>query len=102
MPNSEVAIIGAGPFGVSTAAWLQALGVEFRIFGAPMHRWLAQMPKGMFLKSEALASDLADPAGRFTLKEFCTKAAVPYPDGSTPVPIETFSRYALAFQKNSF
>ena len=34
-----VAVIGAGPFGVSTAAYLRSRGVEFRIFGSPMHRW---------------------------------------------------------------
>ena len=62
MPNStDVAIIGAGPFGVSIAAYLRFYGVDFRIFGTPMHRWRTHMPVGMFLKSEAFASNLADP-----------------------------------------
>ena len=56
-----VAVIGAGPFGVSTAAYLRSRGVEFRIFGSPMSRWRTQMPAGMFLKSEGFASSLADP-----------------------------------------
>lgn len=97
--NPAVAIIGAGPFGVSVAAYLRSFGVNFRIFGTPMHRWKARMPKGMFLKSEAFASNLADPTGSYTLQQFCAEEALPYPHGSSPVPIETFSQYAISFQK---
>ena len=56
MSHPTVAIVGAGPFGLSIAAYLRSFGVEFRIFGAPMNCWLAQMPKGMSLKSEGFAS----------------------------------------------
>jgi cation diffusion facilitator CzcD-associated flavoprotein CzcO len=66
-----VAIVGAGPFGLSVAAHLRSSGVPFRIFGTPMHRWRAHMPVGMFLKSEWDASELPDPAGRYTLQQFC-------------------------------
>ena len=37
--SSEVVIIGAGPYGLSTAAHLWAAGVSFRIFGEPMEFW---------------------------------------------------------------
>ncbi|WP_439392897.1 NAD(P)-binding domain-containing protein [Bradyrhizobium sp. PMVTL-01] len=92
-----VAVIGAGPFGVSTAAYLRSRGVQFRIFGSPMHRWLTQMPAGMFLKSEGFASNLADPIGRCTLQQFCEEQALPY-EGAR-VSLETFTRYALSFQQ---
>ncbi|MEH2556306.1 cation diffusion facilitator CzcD-associated flavoprotein CzcO [Bradyrhizobium algeriense] len=92
-----VAVIGAGPFGVSTAAYLRSLGVEFRIFGSPMNRWRTQMPAGMFLKSEGFASNLADPFGRCTLQQFCHEAALPY-EGER-VSLETFTRYAMSFQQ---
>jgi cation diffusion facilitator CzcD-associated flavoprotein CzcO len=92
-----VAVIGAGPFGVSTAAYLRSCGVEFRIFGSPMNRWRTQMPAGMFLKSDGSASDLADPIGRYTLQQFCEEAALPY--GNAPVSLETFTRYAVSFQQ---
>jgi hypothetical protein len=39
-PVIDVAIIGAGPYGPSIAAHLQARGIEFRIFGKPMRNWL--------------------------------------------------------------
>jgi hypothetical protein len=71
--------------------------VEFRIFGSPMNRWRTQMPAGMFLKSEGFASNLGDPAGRYTLEQFCDGAALPY--GDAPVSLETFTRYAVSFQR---
>ena len=60
LSDSPVAIIGAGPFGLSVAAHLRGLNVPFRIFGTPMRRWREQMPVGMFLKSEWDAWNLAD------------------------------------------
>ncbi|MBR1132224.1 NAD(P)-binding domain-containing protein [Bradyrhizobium iriomotense] len=93
-----VAIVGAGPFGLSVAAHLRSRGVRFRIFGTPMHRWRAQMPLGMFLKSEWEASSISDPAGRYTLRQFCAEARLPY--GKTPLPLDTFTRYAMAFQQH--
>jgi thioredoxin reductase len=97
--SSEVVIIGAGPYGLSIAAHLRARGIEFRIFGSPMHTWRAHMPAGMLLKSEAFASLLYDPDGRFTLKRFCRENGYAYRDTGFPVPLETFTKYGLAFQQ---
>ncbi len=95
----DVAIIGAGPYGLSIAAHLKARGVDFRIFGSPMHTWLSQMPKGMRLKSEGFASSLYGPASAFTLAQYCQQEGLPYADRGLPVPLETFASYGLAFQK---
>jgi thioredoxin reductase len=95
----DLAIIGAGPYGLSLAAHLNARGVNFRIFGPPMQTWLDRMPKGMKLKSEGFASSLYDPAGEFPLKEFCREKGLSYEDVGLPVPLETFSSYGLEFQK---
>jgi cation diffusion facilitator CzcD-associated flavoprotein CzcO len=97
--RSTVAIIGAGPFGVSIAAHLQSAGIDFRIFGKPMYRWRCQMPKGMFLKSEGCASSLSDPAGHSTLAQYCAENGLTYGDRGTPVSLEIFTRYALSFQR---
>ena len=35
----DVAIVGAGPYGLSLAAHLRAAGVNYRQFGLPMHLW---------------------------------------------------------------
>jgi thioredoxin reductase len=99
LTDLAVAIVGAGPFGLSVAAHLRSDGVDFRIFGSPMHRWLAQMPRGMFLKSEGCASNLFEPAGEYTLKRYCAERGVPYAGYGTPVSLETFAQYGLAFQR---
>jgi len=96
--HQTVAIIGAGPFGVSIATHLRSAGIDFCIFGKPMYRWRCQMPKGMFLKSEGCASNLSDPAGRCTLAEYCAKNRLPYGEWGSPVSLEIFTRYALTFQ----
>jgi cation diffusion facilitator CzcD-associated flavoprotein CzcO len=94
-----VAIIGAGPYGLSIAAHLRARGVEFRIFGTPMSSWQAQMPAGMMLKSHGFASNLFDPQRRYPLKRFCTENGIEYHDYGLPVSLETFTAYGLAFQE---
>jgi thioredoxin reductase len=98
-PIVDVAIVGAGPYGLSMAAYLAARGVSFRIFGSPMHTWLTQMPRGMRLKSEGFASTLYDPESSFTLGEYCQQQGIPYADLGLPVPLETFAAYGQAFQK---
>jgi cation diffusion facilitator CzcD-associated flavoprotein CzcO len=95
----DVAIIGAGPYGLSIAAHLRANGVSFRIFGEPMMNWRSRMPKGMHLKSDGFASSLFDPDRRCTLRQYCHDRGIPYADLGRPVPVETFWSYGLAFQK---
>ncbi len=99
MAKCDVAIIGAGPYGLSIAAHLKALGVDFRIFGLPMHTWLAHMPKGMRLKSEGFASRLYDPGSTFTLEAYCKEKGIPYSDIGLPVPLEVFASYGLEFER---
>jgi thioredoxin reductase len=97
--TTEVAIIGAGPYGLSIAAHLREAGVAFRIFGQPMHNWRARMPQGMHLKSDGFASSLYDPKGRLTLANYCAEHGIAYADLGKPVPVEVFAAYGLAFQK---
>jgi thioredoxin reductase len=99
MTNCDVAIIGAGPYGLSIAAHLKARGVDFRIFGKAMNFWLTHMPKGMRLKSEGFASSLYDPDSAFTLEVYCKEKGIPYSRMGSPVPLEVFTAYGLEFQK---
>lgn len=46
-PDCPVAVIGAGPYGLSSAAYLRARGIETRVFGEPMAFWQNQMPAGI-------------------------------------------------------
>jgi thioredoxin reductase len=95
----DVAIIGAGPYGLSIAAHLNAGYVSFRIFGKAMSFWSQQMPEGMRLKSEGFASSLYDPRGELTLAEYCRRKGLPYEHSGLPVPLETFVAYGHEFQR---
>src|SRR5215469_6786919 len=95
----DVAIVGAGPYGLSIAAHLDAGRVDYRIVGRPMHSWLAEMPRGMLLKSEGFASSLYDRRDEFPLRRYCAEQGIAYDDLGRPVPIEVFSAYGLDFQR---
>ena len=98
--NPTACIIGSGPYGVSIAAYLQFAGINFRIFGSPMRRWLSQMPEKMLLKSESsCASSLYEPTGLHTLERYCKNEGTPFPEYGTPVSREVFTKYALSFQR---
>ena len=95
----DIAIVGAGPYGLSIAAHLRGRGIPFRMFGRPMDSWMRHMPKGMMLKSDGFASNIYDPEGRFALKDFCSENGIEYGDAGTPVRLETFIAYGLAFKE---
>jgi predicted ATP-grasp superfamily ATP-dependent carboligase/thioredoxin reductase len=96
--DTEVAVIGAGPYGLSIAAHLRARGIDHEIFGEPMDTWSNHMPRGMCLKSEGFASNLSDPRGECTLGRFCAEEGLEYGDVGVPVALDTFERYGRAFQ----
>lgn len=95
----DVAIIGAGPYGLSIAAHLRARRTDFRVFGTPLSTWRTAMPKGMLLKSDGFASSLSAPAPHSSLAEYCRDRQLPYHPTNLPVPIETFVDYGLDFQR---
>jgi thioredoxin reductase len=97
--SSKIIIVGAGPYGLSIAAHLRERGVGFRIFGKPMANWQRKMPRGMLLKSDGFASNLADPSDRFTLEAFCAERGLSYAPEGYPVPREEFIAYGEAFQQ---
>jgi cation diffusion facilitator CzcD-associated flavoprotein CzcO len=80
----EVAVVGAGPYGLSIAAHLRKCGLSFRIIGPDMDTWISHMPNGMCLKSDGFASD--------------AERGIPYKDMGLPVKLETFREYGLAFR----
>ncbi|PYT90631.1 MAG: hypothetical protein DMG36_20405 [Acidobacteria bacterium] len=95
----DIAIIGAGPYGLSIAAYLRSLGLSFRIFGRLMDSWQSHMPKGMLLKSDGFASNIYDPEHSFTIKRFCADRGIVYSDNEIPVSLETFTAYGMAFKE---
>ena len=93
----DVAIVGAGPYGLSLAAHLRRAGISMRQFGKVMNPWRTAMPQGMFLKSQGFASNLSDPDGTHTLAAFCRATGRPYADYGLPVPLGQFIAYGQWF-----
>jgi len=94
--DCNVTIIGAGPYGLSAAAYLRSAGIETRIFGEPMAFWETQMPTGMCLRSNWGASHIADPGSRLTLDAYCQKNGSHVPK---PIPLSHFLSYGHWFQQ---
>lgn len=97
--TTGVAVIGAGPYGLSVAAHLRARGVPYRIFGRPMDSWRQHMPDGMALKSRPFASNLSDPGEEGTLGKYCSAIGMPIDPVGSPVSLELFGAYGLDFQR---
>lgn len=95
---TDIVIVGAGPYGLSIAAHLRRQGVDYRIYGMPMHNWRTRMPQGMLLKSDGFASNLMAPGGEMTLSDYCAARGIPYADEGIPVASENFIAYGDAFQ----
>ncbi|MFD8721943.1 FAD-dependent oxidoreductase [Streptomyces sp. NPDC059629] len=95
-----VAVIGAGPFGLSTAAHLRARGIPVRVFGDPMVSWRDHMPAGMILKSTPAASSLDCPQRGHTLADYCDAAGIRrLVTDEDIIPVETFIGYGEWFQQ---
>src|SRR5258706_14622777 len=63
----DVAVVGAGPYGLSIGSQLIASGLTIRVFGRPMQMWRAML-EGMMLKSYGSASNLTAPGNAYPLK----------------------------------
>src|SRR5436190_21017233 len=91
----DVAIVGAGPYGLATAAHLRARsGLDTRIFGEPMSFWRG-MPTKMLLRSPYAACNIGGPAG-MTLEDWRVGHELPL---EIPVPLERFLQYGAWFQQ---
>lgn len=99
MPHSvtscEVAVIGAGPYGLSAAAHLRQAGLATRVFGEPMSFWRRHMPKGMLLRSPWRATHMSDPKGQLSLDAYADAHGTAR---DQPLPIEEFVAYGDWFR----
>ncbi|HEY4990116.1 MAG TPA: FAD-dependent oxidoreductase [Opitutaceae bacterium] len=94
-PDCDVAIIGAGPYGLSAGAYLKGRGLGVRVFGEPMEFWAKKMPAGMLLRSPRAASSIGDPGNKASLEAYeAAKGVAP----KVRLPIETFVNYGRWFK----
>jgi lysine/ornithine N-monooxygenase len=90
----DVAVVGAGPFGLSVAAHLAHERV--RVFGEPMQTWRTRMPPDMRLRSDWEATSLSAPGDRGSISVWARAAGEPREE---PIPLPTFLRYADWFRE---
>lgn len=94
---TDIAIIGAGPHGLSAAARLRRAGVSCHVLGDPMSFWRT-MPRGMFLRSNRSATNIAEPDGELSLESFRADTGARI---EMPLPLERFIAYGEWLQRRA-
>lgn len=87
MSRKPVAIVGAGPYGLSLAAHLNHRGVQNRVFGRPMAFWaqIAAAGAERYLKSFCFGADLSTPVPGYAFADY-----------NRPRGLETFEPCSMA------
>ncbi|MGY8662706.1 NAD(P)-binding domain-containing protein [Bradyrhizobium sp. UFLA05-109] len=100
MSRVAVAIIGAGPYGLSLAAHLSARKVENRIFGQPMRFWsdIAEAGGARYLKSFCFGTNLSTPAPGYSFADYNEPRGL---ETFEPCSIANFTEYGLWFQQHN-
>jgi FAD-dependent urate hydroxylase len=93
--ETSLLVIGAGPYGLSTAALAQERGVETVVVGQPMSFWREHMPDGMFLRSGV--DWHLDAGGVHTLAAFVEEHGLTEEE-LDPIPLRTFLHYCEWFR----
>jgi FAD-dependent urate hydroxylase len=93
-----VAIIGAGPYGLSIAAHLAAMKIEHRIFGHPMQFWsqIAAAGSARYLKSYCFGTNISTPTPGFSFADYSRPRGL---ETFEPCSIRDFADYGLWFQQ---
>ena len=93
--TTDVAVIGAGPYGLSIAAHLGARAVDFRIFGQPLIFWRRMLPT-INLKSPDFGTNIYTPEAGNSFIEWCDVRGL---SRAEPIPMSRFTDYALDTQQ---
>ena len=93
-----VAVIGAGPYGLSAAHFCRHGGADVRSFGRPMDFWSNGMPVGMILRSRWRSSHIANPTGDLSLDRFEEEIGRQLPDH---IAIGDFIEYGRWYQRRA-
>ncbi|WP_281272020.1 NAD(P)-binding domain-containing protein [Paenibacillus cellulosilyticus] len=94
----DLAIIGAGPYGISLAAHARAAGLSYALLGLPMHFWKEQMPQNMFIRTNPLYISLSDSEDKWTIERYCRENGIPL---ASPFPRPAFVDYGFWFARHA-
>jgi cation diffusion facilitator CzcD-associated flavoprotein CzcO len=96
MIDTQLLVIGAGPYALSTAALARECGIDTAVVGSPMGFWRKNMPAEMFLRS---GPDWhLDGAATLTLEAYLAERGTEASEVD-PIPIGVFLEYADWFRK---
>ena len=100
MSRTAVAIIGAGPYGLSLAAHLAARNIEHRIFGRPMLFWsqIAEAGGERYLKSYCFGTNISTPTPGFSFADYSKPRGL---ETFEPCSIGDFAAYGHWFQERN-
>jgi cation diffusion facilitator CzcD-associated flavoprotein CzcO len=95
-----IAIIGAGPYGLSLAAHLSARNIEHRIFGRPMLFWsqIAGAGGERYLKSYCFGTNISTPTKGYSFADYSRPRGL---ETFEPCSIGHFSAYGHWFQQRN-
>lgn len=94
METVSVAIVGAGPYGLSAAAALKRARINPLIFGVPMQTW-KEMPEHLFLRSKITPA--FNPFGDGTFGAFLEARGIVVESDPPPISRNLFLDYAVWF-----
>ena len=89
-------IVGAGPFGLSMAAYAKYKNLDHMVIGKPMSFWKENMPKGMLLRS-GREWHLC-PEGIYTIDKYLETKRLK-PEDVEPLSLDCYLGYAEWFQE---
>lgn len=94
--RTTLLIVGAGPYGLATAAYAQTRGVDHVLLGQPMEFWWRHMPDDMLLRSGPEWH--IDPLDVHTFESYIATVHAGH-NSASPIPVGLFRDYGDWFRR---
>ena len=98
MKETDLLIIGAGPYGLAVGSYVRRLGLDCHVLGEPMGFWKNHMPAGMLLRSPITWH--LDAVGELTFERFIEVEGLT-PSQASPISLGLYLEYCQWFQQES-